>query len=261
MKEIKKIINIALQPYMRILPGNLAFSFMMALLPVLTLFVSVTNILNISTPAISSRLSNIIPEAVLDTLIVFLNGKGFNDILLIIIGVWSASVGMNALIIASNVIYDYENTTYLARRIKSIVLTFLVIIIIIINLLILVFGDALVKFILKLFELSPAILTLFSLIKWPIAIIIIYLIVKVIYTAAPDKNIKSSDVTKGSVFTTIMWILSSAIYSFYVSNIAKFTLYGSLANIIILLIWLYIISYVMMIGTAINVNEYKKNNN
>ena len=83
--------------------------------------------------------------------------------------------------------------------------------------------------------------------------------VKIIYIVAPDIDIQGKYVNKGALYTTILWLLSSACYSFYVSNIANYTIkYGSLANIIILLIWLYIMSYILVFGTAINVNEYKK---
>ncbi|MBR1377002.1 MAG: YihY/virulence factor BrkB family protein [Bacilli bacterium] len=259
-KEFNKILKLISKPYMRILPGNIAFSFMMALIPILSVIVSVCGMLNLAYPVISDKLNNIIPSAVLDTILTFLNGNGFNNVLLLIVGIWSASAGMDALIIASNVMYGYENTTYISRKKKALILTFLIILIIVINLGILVFGNTFVRFIVNIFNLTPIILLLFSSLKWPIAVILIFFILKIIYTAAPDIGIKSRYVNKGALFTTIFWMVSSAIYSFYVTNFANYTMkYGSLANIMILLIWLYLISYIMVLGTAINVNEYNKN--
>ena len=78
--------------------------------------------------------------------------------------------------------------------------------------------------------------------------------------ADEEKNIKEDYlVVKGAVFTTLLWILSSSIYSFLVSNISFTDRYGSFANIIVLLIWLYIMSYILVLGIAINVNEYNNN--
>ncbi len=258
MKDFKKLFDILKKPYMRILPGNVAFSFMVALIPILSIMVFLLNILNISAPFISVKLSNFIPEAVLDILKVSLSGNGFNNIILLIIGFWTASSGMHALIIASNVIYNYEDTTYLQKRVKALLLTFLILIIIIINLGVLVFGDMVVNFLIRVFSLPNIILAIFSLLKWPIAIILIYYIVKIIYTASPDYHIKSKSVSFGAVFTTTFWVLSSWIYSAYVSIIDFGANYGALANIIILLIWLYIMSFVLVLGMALNVNQYGK---
>lgn len=258
-KEIKSILNLLTKPYMRILPGNLAFSFMVALIPILLIIVSFLNILNMAIPTISDKLSNIIPIAVLDIIVSFLNSNGWNSFLFLIIGLWTASSGMDALIIASNVVYDYENNSYLKRRLKALFLTLLLILIIIINLGILVFGSSVISFIIRLFNINNNILFFFNYLKWPIAIILIYFIVKIIYIMAPDRNIQNKIVNKGSLYTTILWMILSAIYSYYVSDIANYGLnYGSLANIIILLVWLYIISFVLVLGTAINVNEYNK---
>ena len=66
MKEFKKIFDILKEPYMRILPGNVAFSFMVALIPILSIMVFLLNILNISSPVISSKLYTFIPEAVVE---------------------------------------------------------------------------------------------------------------------------------------------------------------------------------------------------
>ena len=73
---------------------------------------------------------------------------------------------------------------------------------------------------------------------------------------APDKKIASSQTTYGALFTTIGWIISTAIYSFYISNIANYSLfYGSLANIIILMLWTYLLAFIFTIGLALNYNR------
>lgn len=243
---------------MRILPGNLAFSFMMALIPILSLIVSICGLFHYS-PVLVDKIDKIIPGAVLDTILMYINGNGFSSILLAIIGIWSASGGMNSLIIASNIVFEHKKDNYLRRRIKSLSLVLLIVVIIIVTLGFLVFGDALLKLILAFFELPSSILELFIYLKWPISLVLIFTVVKIIYIVAPDINIQGKYVNKGALYTTILWLLSSALYSFYVSNIANYTVkYGSLANIIILLIWLYIMSYILVLGTAINVNEYNK---
>ena len=75
---------------------------------------------------------------------------------------------------------------------------------------------------------------------------------------APGKKIKSKYVNYGALFATIAIIVISTIYSAYVNDIAHYDIiYGSLANIIILMLLVYFISYVIILGIAINSNYYK----
>lgn len=258
-KEIKNIFKLTLKPYMRILPGNLAYSFMMALIPILSIIVAICNSLHLSSYLLVSKLGNIIPSVIINMLESYLTGSGFNSIILVIIGIWVSSTGADALIIASNVIYNYEDSNYVTRKVKAFILTTLIIILIIINLVFLVFGNTLSKLLVTLLNINSSLLRVFALIKWPISFILIYLIIKVLYTASPDLHIKSKTVTKGAIFATISWMLASALYAIYISNFAHYNaVYGGLANIIILMIWLYIMSFILVLGTAINVNEYNK---
>ena len=68
-----------------------------------------------------------------------------------------------------------------------------------------------------------------------------------------NKNVKSKDTSYGAVFTTISWIVITYIYSFYVNNLAHYsTFYGGLANIVILMIWIYFLAYFFTVGMALN---------
>ena len=65
--------------------------------------------------------------------------------------------------------------------------------------------------------------------------------------------------TRGAVFTALGWILVTAIYSYYVSHFANYDIfYGSLSNLIIMMIWIYILAYILVIGIAINVETYER---
>lgn len=89
----------------------------------------------------------------------------------------------------------------------------------------------------------------------------IYVTLKLIYTIAPSKNISSKSTTYGALFTTIVWTITTAIFSYYLRFFANYNvIYGNLSSIIILMMWVYIISYVFVMGIAINsVNIYDNN--
>ena len=128
---------------------------------------------------------------------------------------------------------------------------------------VLAFGNTILKFILSLplFDyIKFDIYSLFVLLKYPTAFIVIYSLVKAIYTMAPDKKIPSKFVTKGALFTTVGWIIVTLLYAFYATNIANYNrFYGSLSNIAMLMIWIYLISYVFVLGISINTSFYELN--
>ena len=97
---------------------------------------------------------------------------------------------------------------------------------------------------------------IYDLVKWPITIFLIYVNLKMIYTIAPSIKINSKSTTSGALFTTIIWTITTAIFSYYLKYFANYSaIYGSLSNLIILMMWLYIISYVFVLGLAINVTN------
>ena len=73
---------------------------------------------------------------------------------------------------------------------------------------------------------------------------------------APDKKLASRHVSGGAIFTTIAWIAITSLYSYYIVHFANYSVfYGSLANIVILMIWVYFLSYAFVIGMAMNYHQ------
>ena len=107
-------------------------------------------------------------------------------------------------------------------------------------------------------SVSPYILLIYDVLKWPFVFIMVFISIKVIYTIAPNVNIPSKSVNKGALLTTIIWIVTTFVYSIYVTNFANYTkFYGNLSNLIILMIWIYWMSYIFVYGMTIN--NYKLN--
>ena len=217
--------------------------------------------LGISDIDIIDFLAKIIPTAVTDLIKPFIESNGSNGVVLyFLVGFILVSNGAYAITLTSNTLYRIKNKNYIKGRIKALFLTILLMFLFVFILFVLAFGNMIVKFILsfQIFNNTPCLIyNLFVYLKWPIAFIIIYIILKFIYVVAPDKKIKSKSVTKGAIFTTICWIIVTALYSYYANNIANYDrFYGNLSNIIVLMMWIYIISYILVIGIAINVNNY-----
>ena len=259
---LKKLLQIIRREEMRILPGNLAFFLVLSLVPIISLIGLICSIFSISLVDITNWMSELIPKDVENLLLPFISGatNPGNLFWYFAIGFIMASNGAHSIIIASNTLYNIKSETYLKRRIKALFLTIVLISLFLFVLVFLAFGNTILKFILglKIFaSVAEQVYSIFILLKWPTAFLIIFLMVKVLYTMAPDSRISSKYVNKGALFTTIGWALITALYSYYANNMANYNLfYGGLSGLAVLMMWIYIISYIFVVGIAINTSSY-----
>jgi len=260
---IKKLYDIIVIPSMSYLPGNLAFFLVLSIFPILTLIGVIASSFSINIDSIIGMFDTALPSNVADILSSFIEGKGFdtNIGIFMIIGFYLASNGADAIILASNNLYGFPNSDYIKRRIKAIFIIILIILLFIFMLGFFTFGNHIINLLLHSIKdktIVSLISSLFNILKWPFSIFIIFFNVKLIYTIAPDWKILSKHTTKGAMFTTIGWIIAMQIYSYWVNNFSNYDIfYGSLSNIAVLMLLTYIISYILVIGIAINVRNYE----
>lgn len=267
LKNVKNFINIIKKSEMRVLPGSIAFFIVMSIVPALLLIAIFCAKFSVSLVDVLNILKEIIPESVQELLNPIITNIGVDDLSwwYVIIGIILASNGTHSIILASNALYGIQNKNYFSRRIKALVMILAMSLVFIFILIVIAFGNNILKFFLTLeiFDgIRNSVFSAFIILKWPMAILIISLLIKVLYTLAPDKKIPSKYVNKGVLFTTVGWVITTAIYSYYANNIANYTfIYGSLSSLIVLMIWIYVISYILVIGIAINTNMYELNEN
>ena len=276
---IKTLVDIIMLPQMMHLPGSLAFFIILSIFPILMLIGIVASYFSVSIEGITSTITAALPRGVEKLLLPYIQAGTFprNILISTIFAFILASNGTHALILASNSLYDIKNSSYLRRRIKALFLILLLIVLFIFMISFLTYGNQLFTYILKAVSYGPVnevLYYFFALIKWPIAMFIIYLAMKLIYVLSPDGKIYSSTTSTGALFSTIGFTVATAIFSFYVNNFSTYDIYyGSIATIVTLMVWVYILSFILVIGIAINVRNYnnykiknmnnilKKNNN
>ena len=250
-------IKVLKRPEMAILPGQLAFFFVLAIVPTITLISYGASLLNLSTDVIYDFLANAFSEDIAAMLLnVPESASGIGLVITMIVGYYTASNGPASIIITSNAIYGEKQTGFFKRRLKSIIMTIFLVLLFIFMLIVPVFGDKIIE----LFQyvdlnssITDKVTTIIRLLQGPVTWLIMYFFIKILYTIAPNKRIKSKNVGYGAIFTSISWIIITYGYSFYINNIAYYsTFYGSLANIVMLMIWIYILAYVFTIGMALN---------
>lgn len=251
-------VKVMLRPEMAILPGQLAYFFVLAIVPTITLISYEAALLNLSTDVIfdfiGSAFSPDIANMLLNT--TDANNGGFGVFMVIVVGYFIASNGPASIIVTSNTIYGEKQEGFFRRRLKAMIMTFFLVLLFIFMLIVPVFG----KKIVKLFEfvnlnssITENVGTVMLFLQGPITWLIMYFFIKILYTMAPNKRVRSKNVGYGALFTSVSWIIITYIYSYYINNIAHYsTFYGGLANLVILMFWIYLLAYAFTIGMALN---------
>ena len=260
----QRIINIYNNMYskdLRVLPANLAYSFTLAIIPILTLVIYFLSKLSFPEAAVKAFLENNIPAALANIITpIFTTSMNTSSFITIFAGIMVAANGCNAIIIASNTVFNFKNSPLYKRYTKSMFIMILIIVLFAFILIFPLFGKSIVNFLIKYFSFfeknKNLVNVIYTILQLPVSLFIMFFLIKLIYIIAPDGKIKSKYVNVGALFTTVSWLLSTVIFSFYLNHIARFDLvYGNIANIAILLIWLYVISFVFVVGICIN-KEY-----
>lgn len=252
------------KPEMAILPGQLAYFFVLAIVPTITLITYEAALLNLSTDVIYDFIRSAFGTDIASMLLATSRSseKGIGFFLVVIIGYFLASNGPASIIVTSNTIYGEKQEGFFKRRLKAFIMTFILVLLFIFMLIVPLFGTKIIElfnYVSLNSNVSNNVSMVISFLQGPITWLIIYIFIKVIYTIAPNKKVRSKNVGYGALFTSVSWIIITYIYSYYINNIANYTtFYGGLANIVILMFWFYLLAYAFTIGIALNYRKEEK---
>ena len=255
---LRKVISIIKLPEMRILPGQLAFFLVISIIPLITLVITIGSGFGLPATSIKETLESVVPSNVIEYLVPTANSSmlSFNVIVFFAAAFILASNGTYSIINTSNEIYKVKGNSEIKKRAKAILMTIILVMLLLFLILVPAFGDVLVKLIIDSIHNDSAsniIEGIYHILKYPISLFLIYYNLKLLYTIAPDTKISSRSTIPGALFTTIMWLLSSKIYAFYVDYFANYNVfYGGMSNILVLLIWVYILAYIFTLGMCFN---------
>jgi len=258
---IRYIKRVYWRPEMTLLPGQLAFFIILSLVPLITLVGYGASFLGLSIESITDILNNLSPGVA--GMVRPIIGGNIGTSILVFFGImlYIASNGLASVIVTSNTIYDIPQKPWLNRRIKAIFLTIVLVSLYLFVLLIPVLGYQIIAAI-DAFNIRPLIFNTITMLQVPITWVIIFIFIKIIYTIAPDKRISSKYMNLGAVFTTTGWVVTSTLYGFWVRNFARHDLfYAGLANLAVLMLWIYFLSMIFVIGMSINQRSLEKSGN
>lgn len=168
--------------------------------------------------------------------------------------VWASSNGINAVIHGINKAYgEAETRPFWMVRGMAVIFTIGLVVVIIIALVLLVLGQLLGYALFSYGSDSALFLKSWQLYRFTIPFLVMLVVFIFFYRYAPNKKTTLRETIPGALFSSLGWIITSWTFSFYVNQFSNFTrTYGSIGGIMILLLWLYLSSMVILIGGEIN---------
>lgn len=236
-----------------------AFFVLLSLFPFMIFFLTLTkyapftkdDIINILTQMISFERSALITGLVNE---IYRKTGASIFTISIIAALWSSSRGVYAIVKGLNAVYDIDDDrNYLVLRIFSLFCTVIFAILIIAMLILWVFGSSLYRYICKQMPVLASLAGYFMHKRLLMTVIVLTLLFMMIYRFIPGRKASFRKQWPGALIAALGWMLISAGCSFYVENFNNFSyVYGSMAGIIILLLWLHFCMSMIFYGAEIN---------
>jgi membrane protein len=286
----KKIID----PFYAGGAAEVAFFLLLSLVPTTILLAQLLHLFTMSMDAITGLISEYLREDVSGVIapLIRYNPSGACCVILLILALWAGSKALFSLMRMSNYAYQggpgYNNPLlgYIRERIRAITTIILVLLTLVFALNILVFGEVIVRVVLRylndFLEQEYVFSRVWYTVRWIIAFGLYFFMVLAIYYMLPNRRSDFSRhivkglgktlrnilrawwdnsrtifrmILPGSVFASLGMLLATWLYSYYMRYVASYNfniLYGSLSSIVLLLIWFYVLSFILIIGIQLN---------
>lgn len=172
----------------------------------------------------------------------------------IIVALWSSSAAVRSLMTALNAAYDVREARPPWKRIPlSVLYTFGIVGMLLAVAALMILGPQVMGWIAGHFGLEDYVVVLWSILRWPVIVLLMMMAVAVIYYVTPNVKQRFRFITPGSVLAVVLWIAASLGFGYYVKNFADYNaMYGSVGAIIVLLLYFYISSAVLLLGAELN---------
>lgn len=239
--------------------ANAAFFIIIAVFPAVMVLLTILQYTPLTTDDLIAAISNLIPSSLMsfaETMINDLFTRSSGAILSIaaVTAIWSASRGVQGVLIGLNAVYDVDDTrNSIVRRLISVIYMVGILAAILLSLALHVFGTKIYEFIAETFPSLTQTASLIVSFRTMILVVVLTVIFCVIYKVFPNKRLKYLDQLPGAVVAALGWMLFSYFFGIYVDNFSNYSyVYGSLTTIVVAMLWLYTCMMILLMGGAIN---------
>ena len=216
--------------------------------------------------SLSSQTLHLLPQSVEELIDIFIKHLGTkqSNLSYLLFGIFLTlySVSRFTKSAKSKVRHLYGSKTYsnaFTEWTVSLIFSFLLIVIFFVTLFVMILGKHLLNFISGFILISDFIYRLIMILRYVLTGFVVFFVLFLFYYFIPNVRQKPLHIIPGTLFTLVSWIIVSVIFTFYINNIANYSVvYGSIGAFIILLLWFYMTSLMLLIGSIINSMIYKQ---
>ncbi len=243
------------------LAAQLSYYFFLALFPALLFVVAIISFVPVEglLDSITSMLARVAPYEMLklvqDQILKIANDKNGGLLTLGMIGtIWSTSSGVTAIIDTLNQVYDIlEGRPWWKVQLIALGLTVALAVFIVVSFALVLVGPTLAEKVALWAHMGQAFEWTWKILQWPLIFALITFAIAVVYYYAPDAEQEWIWITPGSVFATILWVLISLAFKFYVANFGSYNAtYGAIGGVIVTMLWFYMSSLAILVGAELN---------
>ena len=244
-------------PYYHGVAAQVAFFFMLSIVPAMILFSQLLSFVHLSTDTISEYLDIEITQDFIkriESLFSFEPQTGTN-ILLLIAAIWAASRLQFILMrVANYMLTDGEDSgDFIKDRGRSLITMLLTIFVMVVMVVVLVYGQVVINFLADKFMIKSALDVVWRYLRWPVAAGLYLLLISFNYYVLPHSRSRFIDVLPGGIFCSLGMLVVTMAYSSYTNYaVSRNIIYGSMASFAALMFWFYFISWVLILGILFN---------
>lgn len=237
----------------------LTYYSILALFPALLALISLLGVVGQSaTQQVLDNIEKLAPGAAQDVLrnaVQQMQGKaGIGSVMAIVgflLAIWAASGYVAAFIRTANAVYDVPEGRPVWKVLPVRVgVTVVLMVLAVITAVIVVFTGSLAKEAGSALGVGDTALTVWSIAKWPVLVLLVMIMIALLYWATPNAKVRGFRwITPGSFLALVIWLIASAGFAFYVANFGSYNkTYGTFAGVIIFLVWLWITNLAILLG-------------
>jgi membrane protein len=234
----------------------------LSIFPGILVLVSLLGLLGQSaTQSLTTNLTNAAPSTVrtiLKNAIHNLQGGHGTASVLAIVGIvlalWSASGYVAAFMRASNAIYEVPEGRPVWKTLPiRLGVTVVLMVLLVASAVMVVVTGGVARHVGQVLGVGSAAVTAWSIAKWPVLFILVCIMIGLLYWASPNARRGFRWIAPGAVIAVVLWLIASGLFTLYVANFSHYNkVYGTLAGMIIFLIWLWITNIAILLGAEFN---------
>ncbi len=172
----------------------------------------------------------------------------------IVLALWSTSSYVAAFMRAANAIYDVPEGRPAWKTLPvRLGVTLALMVLLVASTVIVVVTGGLARHVGQVIGAGSAAVTAWDIAKWPVLFILVCLMIALLYWASPNARRGFRWIGPGAVLAVVIWLIASGLFALYVANFGHYDrVYGSIAGLIIFLIWMWISTTAILLGAEFN---------